>query len=59
MAYGYQRPDPVESFRSCLRFYSELIVVAKQEGYSDDQAIEMLKVYYLDSIKDNIGMIGN
>lgn len=58
MAYGYQRPDPKDQFRSWLRFQSELIVIAAQEGYTEEQAIEMLKVHYLAGIHDNTGLIG-
>lgn len=58
MAYGYQRPDPKEQFRSWLRYQSELIVIAAQEGYTEEQAIEMLKAYYLAGIQTNTGCIG-
>lgn len=58
MAYGYQRLDPKEQFRSWLRFQSELIVVAAQEGYTEEQAIEMLKIWQLTGIHDNTGLIG-
>lgn len=59
MAYGYQFVDPKETFRSWLRFQSELLVIAAQEGYTEEQAIEMLKIYHLSGIEDNTGMIGN
>lgn len=58
MAYGYQRPDPKEQFRSWLRYQSELIVVAAQEGYTEEQAVEMLKIWHLAGIHDNTGLIG-
>lgn len=58
MAYSYNRPDPKEAFRNWLRFQSELILVAVQEGYSEDQAIEMIKIYALEGIKCNTGLIG-
>lgn len=58
MAYGYQRPDPKNQFRSWLRYQSELLVIAAQEGYTEEQAIEMLKAYYLAGIQTNTGCIG-
>lgn len=58
MAYKYQRPDPKEQFRSWLHYQSELFVVAAQEGYTEEQAIEMLKAYYLSMIQVNTGCIG-
>ncbi|GLB33031.1 hypothetical protein LAD12857_49540 [Lacrimispora amygdalina] len=58
MAYGYNRPDPVDVFRNWLRYQSDLIVIATQEGYTEDQAIEMLKIYALEGIKVNTGLIG-
>ena len=55
MAQGYQRSNPKDQFRSWLRYQSELIVVAVQEGYTEEKAIEMLKVYYLMLIQMNTG----
>ena len=58
MAYGYNRPDPKESFRNWLRFQSDLLMIATQEGYTEEQAIEILKIYALEGIKINTGLIG-
>lgn len=55
MAYGYMRPDPVGLFRDWLRYQQRLIAVAMEEGYTRQEAIEMLKIHQLDSIRDNIG----
>lgn len=54
MAYGYMRPDPVEAFRNALGHYEKLIAVAMEEGYTEDQAIELLKVYGLFSIDSDV-----
>ena len=58
MAYSYNRPNPVDAFRNWLHYQSDLIVIATQEGYTEDQAIEMLKIYALEGIKTNTGLIG-
>lgn len=58
MAYGYNRPDPAEAFRSWLKYQAELITIAEQEGYTREQAIELLKAYTLRGIEDNTGLIG-
>lgn len=55
MAYNYQRPDPKVLFRNWLKYQSELIGVAVQEGFTREEAIEMLKVYCLNGIEGNIG----
>ena len=58
MAYGYNRPNPADAFRNWLRFQSDLLIIATQEGYTEEQAIEMLKIYALEGIKTNTGLIG-
>lgn len=58
MSYGYRRPDPKESFERWLNLQSELISLAVQKGYTQEQAIELLKVLQLATIADNTGMIG-
>lgn len=58
MAYGYMRPDPKEAFRNVIRYYRELIDIAVDEGYTEEQAIELLKVWMLAGIESNVGQIG-
>lgn len=58
MAYMNNRLDPADTFRNWLHYQSDLIVIATQEGYTEDQAIEMLKIYALEGIKVNTGLIG-
>ena len=58
MAYVLNRPDPVDAFRNWLRCQSKLIAVAEQEGYTREQAIELLKAYALNGIEDNTRLIG-
>lgn len=58
MGYTYQIPDLSESFRRWLQGEQEMIKVAEQAGYTTDQAIEILKVWYLASVADNTGAIG-
>lgn len=58
MAYGYQRPDPIDLFRNAVGHYKKLIDAAKEEGFTEEQAIELLKVYQLDTIGRNTGLIG-
>lgn len=45
MAYGYMRPDPVEQFRGAVGHYGDLILAAVQMGYTEAEAIELIKVY--------------
>ena len=59
MSYGYTRPDPKEAFRSWLTYHRDLIKIAVEEGFTRDQAIEMLKAYFLNGVEDNTGAIGN
>lgn len=47
MAYGYMRPDPVEQFKNAVGHYGDLILAAVQMGYTEEEAIELLKVYAL------------
>ncbi len=47
MAYGYMRQDPVEQFKDAVGHYGDLILAAMQMGYTEEEAIELLKVYAL------------
>lgn len=58
MACGYMRPDPKEAFRNTIRYYRELIDIAVREGYTEEQAIELLKVWMLAGIESNVEQIG-
>lgn len=58
MGYGYMRPDPKEAFRNAIRYYGELIDIAVEEGYTEEQAMELLKVWALVGIESNVGQIG-
>lgn len=58
MVYGYQVPDPRDAFRRAIRYYKELMDIAKEEGYTEGQAMELLKVWALVGIESNTGMIG-
>ena len=42
-----KQPDEDVAFRSWLRAQSELIVTAVQEGYTQEEAVEMVKVYQM------------
>ena len=55
MSYGYMRPDPVDQFRNAIGHYKKLIDAAMEQGFTEDQAIELLKVYGLFSIDSNMG----
>ena len=44
MAYGYMRPDPVEQFRGAV----------VQMGYTESEAIELIKVYALFDIANKL-----
>lgn len=41
------RPDPVEQFRGAVGHYGDLILAAVQMGYTEAEAIELIKVYAL------------
>lgn len=58
MSYGYMVPDPVEQFKSALGHYDKLICAAMEQGYTKDQAIELLKVYGIFSIDRNTSCTG-
>lgn len=47
MAYGYMRQDPVEQFKNAVGHYGDLILAAQTMGYTEEEAIELLKVYAL------------
>ena len=55
MAYGYMRTDPAQAFRNAVEHYKKLIAVAVEEGFTEDQAIELLKVYGLFRIESSMG----
>lgn len=42
-----KQPDEDAAFRSWLRAQSELIVTAVQEGYTQEEAVEMVRVYQM------------
>ena len=42
-----KKPDEDVAFRSWLRAQSELIVTAVQEGYTQEEAVEMVRVYQM------------
>ena len=44
---------PLERFKSDLEIYNEMITEAELQGYTRNQAIEILKVYMLADIKSN------
>lgn len=54
MAYGYMVTDPKEQFRRAICYYSELIVVAMQSGYTKEEAIKLLEIYALFSIQSSV-----
>lgn len=55
MPYGYVPVDPVKVFQNVLGHYDKLINVAMEMGYTKDQAIELLKVWALREISEEIG----
>ena len=58
MAYGYMRPDPVKAFRDCAGFYQQMIAAAESQGFTRQEAIELLKIQALRSIDDDLGSMG-
>ena len=42
-----KQPDEDVVFRSWLRAQSELIVTAVQEGYTQEEAVEMIRVFHM------------
>ena len=57
MAYGYMRPDPVEQFKNAIGHYGDLILAAQMMGYTEEEAIELLKIYALFSVASNLNAI--
>ena len=46
--------DEYQRFKSWIREQSESIVLLKMEGYLEDQAIEMLKLFEMERISKNL-----
>lgn len=55
MSYGYVPVDPVKVFQNVLGHYDKLINAAMEMGYTKNQAIELLKVWALKGICEEIG----
>ena len=55
MSYGYVPVDPVKVFQNVLGHYDKLINAAMEMGYTKNQAIELLKVWALKGIGEEIG----
>lgn len=53
MVYGYH--SPVELFRSRAGFYQELIEAAESQGFTREEALEILKIDTLRSIENELG----
>ena len=58
MTYGRAQLDVKKTFRDWLTFQRDLIDIA-EEGFTRDQAVEMLKAYFLSEIDVNTSMIGD
>lgn len=50
MLYGHSNDNAQDWFRSWVHGQSELLFILVQEGYSEDQAIEMLKVWAITNV---------
>ena len=59
MTYGRAQLDVKKTFRDWLTFRRDLIDIAVEEGFTRDQAVEMLKAYFLSEIDVNTSMIGD
>lgn len=59
MTYGRAQLDVKKTFRDWLTFQRDLIDIAVEEGFIRDQAVEMLKAYFLSEIDVNTSMIGD
>lgn len=59
MTYGRAQLDVKKTFRDWLTFQRDLIDIAVEEGLTRDQAVEMLKAYFLSEIDVNTSMIGD
>ena len=59
MTYGRAQLDVKKTFRDWLTFQRDLIDIAVEAGFTRDQAVEMLKAYFLSEIDVNTSMIGD
>ena len=59
MTYGRAQLDVKKTFRDWLTFQRDLIDISVEEGFTRDQAVEMLKAYFLSEIDVNTSMIGD
>lgn len=56
MAY-YDRPDPLKLFRDHCQYCRRLINIAISEGFTEEQAVELIKIKELKSIGVNLDAI--
>lgn len=49
--------DPKANFRNWVKYQKELIGIAMEEGFTREEAIQLLIVDQLDAIRDGIGSI--
>ncbi len=54
MACGYQRTDPIKLFSDMIGFYAKQIQAAEAQGFTRQEAIELLKVEKLHNIAEAI-----
>ena len=54
MVYGYRPSGPVELFYTRAGLYQELIKAAESQGFTREEALEILKIDALRSIASEI-----
>ena len=54
----YRRNAPVEAFRTSLEIYGQMIGAAVEQGYTEEQAVDLLKVWALLAVANSIDEIG-
>ena len=54
MVRGYSRPDPVELFQNRAAGYLEMIEAAECQGFTRQEAIELLKIDALRLIQNEL-----
>ena len=54
MAYWRNLNEPIEAFKRSLGVYDQLISAAMEDGYTQEQAIELLKVWGLLSVANSV-----
>lgn len=58
MAQWQNLDEPIETFKTSLGIYGQMVAAAMEQGYTKAQALELVKVWALMTVADSIDDIG-